>query len=66
MVVSNGNPIQRGMLKPEAERFADRLSKGLDSHKPGSWRLTPHIEIKRDTEANRELNDAYKDYRRER
>lgn len=48
MVTQDGRPLKRGLTRPEAERHAEYLAHGYESHAASSKRRVAEFEVKLD------------------
>lgn len=68
MVTVNGHPLKRWMTWKDANAMAERWQ-GQHSGKSGGQGLLKHkdrgdwVEVKRDTEAEKEMNERYKTFK---
>ncbi len=50
MVVQDGRPLKRGLSRSDAERYADYLARGYESHRASDKRRVAEFEVKLDKE----------------
>lgn len=50
MVTQDGRPLKRGLSRPDAERYADYLARGYESHRANDKRRVAEFEVRLDKE----------------
>ncbi len=59
-VYQDGRPLKRGLSQAHAERYAQYLSRGFDSHRANDKKRTAEFEIKQDPELISQFNENWK------
>lgn len=59
-VYQDGRPLRRGLTRADADRQADFLARGYESHRAGNKRRVAEFEVKPDYGLNKELDDNWK------
>lgn len=59
-VYQDGKAIHRGLSRSEAERHADYLARGYESHRANDKRRVAEFEVKLDTAYLKQFDDLYR------
>jgi hypothetical protein len=62
-VYQDGRPLKRGLSRSNADRYAQYLSSGYDSHRANDKRRTAEFTVKIDSELVKEFDDNYSRHR---
>lgn len=65
VVLQDGRPIQRGLIRRKAEAYARCLAEGREKRVCGTSRRVPAYEIAPDRQATETDNRIYREYREE-
>jgi hypothetical protein len=59
-VYQDGRPLHRGLSRKEAERYADYLARGYESHTATDTQRVAEFEVKLDHGMMKQLDDIYR------
>lgn len=60
MVVQDGRPLRRGLSKSEAERHAEYLARGYESHRASDRRRVAEFDVQLDRELVAQHDENWK------
>jgi hypothetical protein len=60
MVTQDGRPLRRGLSRSEAERQADKLARGYESHRASDRRRVAEFDVKLDRDLVAQHDDNWK------